>query len=287
MRLGVDFSQWGGNLALPTVECWKGKGVDFAVVQYSALMRQHLSVLEAAGSVDIEAYVYLYWDADQWGQTPMVRTQNALNMAGGPNGFRIKRLWLDAEDSAHPYDEAQLWECVRICERAGMPTGIYTGRWWWVPRTGNSQAFAHLPLWDAHYLSGAPEPDLSLTPPSASHNFNPYGGWAKPEILQWHNTTTFCGHSVDLNVMEDAGIPAEEDYGPMKLNEDGSQRIEGVGKQIVFFNQNVPVLVIGDQAGNFPGRVSKLFGDAYKWLRLSGRRKNGSYAAEFNPEEGD
>lgn len=200
MRLGVDFSEHGGALAPATVECWKNIGVDHAVVQYSGRMDQQLEALAAAGLRDVEGYVYLYWGLSPWGQTPQDRTRAAIALAGG----RIRRLWLDAEDTSHPYDEGQLAECARICEEAGMPAGIYTGRWWWPPQTGDSAAFAHLPLWHAEYLGQAPTPDLSRLPRDFDA-FRPYGGWTKPAIWQWWNTTTLCGHSVDLNA-----IPEEE-----------------------------------------------------------------------------
>lgn len=193
MALGVDFSQYGGALAPSTVECWKQSGVKFSVVQYSERMGQHLDALTAAGGIDIEAYVYLYWGKDPWGQTPQTRTRNALAKAGN----RISRLWLDAEDSTHPYDEGQLAECVEICNELGMATGIYTGRWWWVPQTGDSRAFMHLPLWHAEYT--APNFDA----------FQSYGGWQRPAIWQYQGTTQLCGHSVDLNQREDvAPIPS-------------------------------------------------------------------------------
>jgi len=198
MRLGVDFSQWGGPLLPSTVACWKAQGVDHAVVQYSERMAQHLQVLGDAGGVEIEGYVYLYWGQSPWGQTPADRTRAALAAGRG----RLLRLWLDAEDSTHPYAEDQLQECVEACQSAGVAAGIYTGRWWWEPATGNSQAFAHLPLWHAEYLAQGATPDLSRLPQDFE-SFRPYGGWTRPAIWQWWNTTAFCGHSVDLNAIPD------------------------------------------------------------------------------------
>lgn len=215
MRFGVDFSQHGGALAASTVECWKAKGITHAVVQYSERMRQHLDVLHQAGGIEVEAYVYLYWGLSPWQQTPQDRTRAALAMAGG----RITRLWLDAEDSSNPYREDQLAECVAICEAVGMPTGIYTGRWWWVPRTRNSQAFRHLPLWHAEY---------TINPPADLGNFASYGGWARPVIWQYQGTTTLCGHSVDLNALEDepANPPVQPE--PLPEEDEAMQRVNGI-----------------------------------------------------------
>lgn len=211
MRLGVDFSSWGGALSDATVECWKAQGVDHAVVQYSERMPQHLNVLADAGGIEIEAYVYLYWGASPWGQTPADRVRLALRMM---QGHDIKRLWLDCEDQAQSFRPDQLDECIEVCRAAGMPCGIYTGGWWWRPYTSNSTRYSHLPLWDARYLGEAPTPDLSKMPKDLTGSGG-YGGWEDATIWQWWNTTSLCGHSVDLNALEGVIAPAptpEEDY---------------------------------------------------------------------------
>jgi hypothetical protein len=191
---GIEFSQWGGPLDAGTVECWKSRGVEFAVVQYSAESRAQMDVLQQAG-IKLEGYIYLYWGVSPWNQTPAQRTRLALATFGD----RITRLWLDAEDSTNPYDENQLLECVKVCEDAGMPVGIYTGGWWWKPNTGDSKAFSHLVLWDANYLRTSADADAEFIPDLAS--WKPYGGWTKPEIWQYQGTSTLCGYSVDMNYM--------------------------------------------------------------------------------------
>lgn len=197
VRLGVDFSQWGGNLSRSTVECWKNNGVTHAVVQYSHLMGQHLDALHSVGGIDVEAYVYLYWNNASMG-TPQSRTNRALDVAGN----RISRLWLDAEDTTAPFNANALMECVRICERRGMPVGIYTGKWWWDAHSRGSTAFKDYPLWAAQYLGESPTPNMQRMP-KTTDGFRAFGGWNSPLIWQWHNTTTFCGHSVDLNTVFD------------------------------------------------------------------------------------
>lgn len=265
IKLGVDFSEHGGDLSPLTVECWLNQGVEQAIVQYSARMRQHLDTLKPFSLV-VEGYTYLYWGLSPWNQTPMQRVQNTLALANGDISF----LWLDCEDRLQPFDPWQLSECVRLCEVAGVPCGIYSAAWWWIPYTGNTTAFSRLPLWAAQYLSESPTPDFSKQPASMDI-FRPFGGWVKPDILQWHNTTNFCSHSVDLNVFEDVTpVPVPvPGFGPVWLNTSGSQRIESRGTQIVFFNDNVPVLIIGDDKGAFPGQIKKLFGSSYAWLRSS------------------
>ena len=264
------------------MECWRENGVSHAIVQYSSLMPQQLEVLAQAGAglIEVEAYVYLYWGVDGWGQTPQARTRNALTRAQG----RIRRLWLDCEDSAQPFQEQQLRECVEICQQSGIAPGIYTGRWWWVPRTWNSQAFAHLPLWHAEYLGQAPAPDLMRLPQDFAA-FQPYGGWQTPAIWQWWNTTTFCGHSVDLNAIPYQ--PIEEDE-MANLNPDGSQRIVAEGPFIVTYNGGVAVQRIGSTDGMYPGRMSKRFGGDWLWFRTLDDANPPSLVAPYwSPVEGD
>lgn len=261
MTLAVDFSQWGGPLNPETVECWKSLGVKKAIVQYSHLMEQHIEVLESVGGISIDAYVYLYWNLSPWNQTPQQRTQATLDVADN----RIETLWLDCEDSTYPYNERQLKECEGICNSNGMPAGIYTGRWWWVPHTNNSKSFSHLPLWHAGYQVqgsiGNPNfiPDLST--------FIPYGDWNKPTIWQYQGTCTLCNHSVDLN------FDYEFQSQPPKLqSEDGTYsvifgpdsttaflwngRLTPIGSELIFYDI---IKTLNIQ----PVRVSK---ETFQWM---------------------
>ena len=183
MITGVDFSQWGGRLSQDTIECWKQGGVEFAVVQYSDLMREHLRALKDGG-LSAQIYVYLYWDAD-----PIERTRKALEAT---DGFDVKFVWLDAEDGGGTFTEAKLQAAVDVVQAAGLPCGIYTAPWWWNNKGGGSTAFSGLPLWHAGYVDSEPDFD----------SFQPYGGWARPLVWQWRNTHDFCGHSIDANVAE-------------------------------------------------------------------------------------
>lgn len=276
MRLGVDFSQWGGELRADVVECWKGRGVSHAVVQYSELMDQHIRALQAAGGIDIEAYVYLYWGLSPWGQTPLDRTQAALKRAGG----RVSRLWLDAEDISNPFRADQLAECVAFLEREGMATGIYTGRWFWEPHTGNNLDFRHLPLWHAEYLTTniLAEPERMKAVDFGA--FQSYGGWARPAIWQFQGTASLCGHSVDLNAVDDVVVTPPAPAPPPVAELANGPRKEG--NFVVMYNDGVAVMRWGSTDGRYPGRISKRFGDEYLWLRHDDR-----LLAYWSREEGD
>lgn len=207
MRLGTDFSSYGGPLNYPLLDCWAAQGVRFAGPQYSTLLPQFLTTLKNSPSTtgwSIEPYVYLFWrELDYWG-TPAERVARCISMIKA-SGAIVRRIWIDAEDAAAGMSAAQLLdligEAVNAVEAAGYEAGIYTGRWWWIPYTGNSRRFAHLALWDAYYIHRLPDFDAWL----------PYGGWTRPEIWQWHDTTDLCGHSVDLNSLEDLAPPILEE----------------------------------------------------------------------------
>lgn len=59
------------------------------------------------------------------------------------------------------------------------------------------------------------------------------------------------------------------------------------GKQQILVNEGVEVLKIGDEAGQFPGRIAKNFGGEWFWLRRGTVDQNGEYDVYFSPKEGD
>jgi hypothetical protein len=139
------------------------------------------------GGMTVDTYVYLYW---RYGVGEQVRA--ALEAVAG---YPVGRLWLDCEDatgSRTPEDMVALvGQAVDACGQ--FACGIYTGRWWWAPATGNSSAFSHLPLWHAEYTSGPQVlPDFDT--------FRAYGGWDRPFMWQFQGTTYLCGVGVDLNL---------------------------------------------------------------------------------------
>lgn len=97
-------------------------------------------------------------------------------------------LWLDCEDytdGSYP-DLGVIRQAVEWCERTGIPCGIYTGGWWWKPRTGNSTEFSHLPLWSSNYVGHA-----GLVEPG-------YGGWT----LDTLGGTQWSGNPVDRSTFK-------------------------------------------------------------------------------------
>ena len=198
---GVDFS--AGIPSLATRTAWRdAANIKFAIVQYDApqeMQAQMQAVVD--GGFELEAYVYLYNGLSPWGQTPADRVRAALSYI---DGFPCTRLWLDFEDdrpNAGPVQPQQVREAIGECDLVGMPTGIYTRRFYWRDMAGNTPEFSYLPLWDATYKASAPIPLWHLEPQDMS-GFIPYGGWNRALIHQWHNTTNLDGIGVDLNVRE-------------------------------------------------------------------------------------
>jgi hypothetical protein len=197
MLRAIDVSNYSGPFGPEAVACWRRQGFDHIVcgTQRATVTLQQLEAA-LAGGMSIAAYVYLYWAYDIAAQVQAARETVA--------GYPIERLWLDCEDEAAgrgPDEIVRLiGQAVAACGET--PHGIYTGRWWWVPHTGNSTAFARLPLWHAEYTASP-----GLAP--GFDDFRAYGGWTRPVMWQYQGTTWLCGVSVDLNLREPVAGPTE------------------------------------------------------------------------------
>ena len=210
MSMAIDISHWTGEVTTQQMQCLARRGVRRVSVgaQRRAVARQQLATAVAAG-LEVEAYVYLYLRSDV-----AQRVRAALETV---DGFRVRRLWLDAEDTTSGLSAAEVVERLQRARNAcgDFPAGIYTGAWWWRPRTGDSSAFSDPPLWVAQYdgrrsLDGVPG----------------FGGWRRPRMKQYAANAQLCGVHLDLNWYADA-TPRAGDGFPFdhRLNAwDGSDR---------------------------------------------------------------
>ena len=210
MSMAIDISHWTGEVTTQQMQCLARRGVRRVIVgaQRRAVARQQLATAVAAG-LEVEAYVYLYLRSDV-----AQRVRAALETV---DGFRVRRLWLDAEDTTSGLSAAEVVERLQRARDAcgDFPAGIYTGAWWWRPRTGDSSAFSDPPLWVAQYdgrrsLDGVPG----------------FGGWRRPRMKQYAANAQLCGVHLDLNWYADA-TPRAGDGFPFdhRLNAwDGSDR---------------------------------------------------------------
>ncbi len=199
LQLAVDVSNYSGVISPEQAACLKARGVEHLIAgtQVPSVTRAQIEAARTAG-MSVDAYVYLYWRRDV-----RVEVGRALETVSGlPAG----RLWLDCEDDTGGLPPEEVIELIAAAVEAcgDVPAGIYTGRWWWAPSTGDSGRFSYLPLWHAEYIRSAEErPDFD--------SFPPYGGWTRPAMWQFRGTTPLCGVSVDLNLqeapsMEQAGL---------------------------------------------------------------------------------
>jgi hypothetical protein len=141
-------------------------------------------VLHAAG---IETGGYL-WCYGAW--SPEATVQDSLALL---DGRPCRWLWLDVEDESDPVSREWLERAIAEIRRQGRTPGIYTGRWYWLPRYGDWNPGAA--LWTAEYDQNP-----------AIGTWTPYSGWKYLAGKQYSGSgqqTTFP-FSCDLNVFVDA-----------------------------------------------------------------------------------
>jgi Glycosyl hydrolases family 25 len=212
-----DVSNYSGPLQPESVIAWRDNNdVGLVIVQAidppagypQGVTRQQLQACQDAG-VTTDAYFYLWTNSDV--RADMRRKLLLLE------GFRIGRLWLDAEDTAiapissrraamwAAYQELDLFSANRNLPKAGL----YTANWWINGYLGgDASEFKDRPLWLAQYDSV--EDTNVVTLPS---------GWTSCAIKQYAGTSTLAGvGNVDLNVLSaeeearvNGTVPPEDD----------------------------------------------------------------------------
>lgn len=202
MLYGVDVHpRYQAGIDFPTL---KAQGYTFAAVKATQgtylsvdLFASWISKARAAGLIP-GAYHWIV-AGDGAGQARYFHER--VKAAGGPDGMLIQ---LDCEDNA-TWSDVVAWanEWTRLT--SGHPFLIYTGGWWWRPRTWNGSLLTPY-LWDSHYLTA----DLDTVPddPAAFASRIPadwwapgYGGWGSATFLQFTSKGDAggLGNNVDLN----------------------------------------------------------------------------------------
>lgn len=212
--LALDVSNYTGDLSGEIVSRWREAGVGLVVVQAvdppapypPGVTRQQLAACAQAG-IPTDAYIYLWWSE------PLDRVQERLRLL---DGYDIGRVWLDIEDVQTGWEltseqrAARLAEALSIADAypARARAGIYTARWYWTQRMGNTQRFGDRPLWSAQYDR---VPDVAV--------FTPYGGWTSCMMKQYQTASEFVGSGpVGLNMLSPAEaqrVLGEDDAHPM------------------------------------------------------------------------
>jgi hypothetical protein len=205
LKRAVDFSRFGGNIDQAKIACWKAQGITRVMVQYNTTghFEQALTELTAAGGIEIFGYVGRIIDGIAGPGVPdrVFATRDAIARAAG----RCRVLVQDIEDGSFigtAFNAQQVHDCLAVQAQANVRAMMYTARGYWTSAAGNTTQFSHLQLIDARFLpEGSPWPS-STDGAGTSRPFVAYGGWSKCHQWQWHNTTTLCNHSVDLNVYD-------------------------------------------------------------------------------------
>lgn len=199
--LAVDISNYTSPLTPENLQALKDAGVELVIAQAvdppagfpAGRTRQQVQACIDAG-LTVDVYIWLWFDLD---------TSDIEHKLSLLDGLPIRQLWLDVEDTAAiKYDQAtceqKVTDALALCDAyatsGGQPTGLYTGRWFWVDSRymDNTTAFSGRELWDANYDDVA----------DAALGFVPYGGWTAPRIKQYRGTSELAGISgLDLNVL--------------------------------------------------------------------------------------
>ncbi len=209
MLNAVDMSKYGGELSPGETLCMVNAGVKLAIIgtghpnSLGSWSEQQAAAAMAAGLI-VDGYRWLNLNE------PIVPQMDNAFASMGQQLDRVRMWWIDAEDVSMPgMGPAEVVDAVAdavdYCLQRDVAHGIYTGRWWWVPQTANSEQFAHLPLWNAYY-DGDPDEDGL-----------PYGGWVHSAIEQYQGTTDLCGQSVDLNYAKNLRPPETGDLEELVL----------------------------------------------------------------------
>lgn len=106
-------------------------------------------------------------------------------------GFKLEWVAIDCEDPGNTLDTANTSEFISDAVAAVtyhlIPAWIYTAEYWWRDHTGNTNRFAHIPLWNA---TDDKQPDL---------NSVNYGGWTTPVMEQYNLHGIIQGTEYDFN----------------------------------------------------------------------------------------
>ena len=207
-RRGIDISRYQGS---PDWSAVKGDGIEFVIISTgdgkgtNPLWTSQAQGAQAVG-IEVSLYHFLRFGVPPVEQAALMQSRWSEALA---NGIHPKRYWLDVEDTETKGTLDRVsWLKEIEAGISGIPSGVYTARWYWPEYMGNTAEFSHLLLWDAGYVP---------TEPTADGRPVSYGGWTEAAIWQWSSTGVVAGISghVDMNVSYVAG--EDED---MSLAED-------------------------------------------------------------------
>lgn len=206
---GIDISNFQGEITPALAGTWAAAGVQHVVVRASLerqamrdLARRQMVACKDAG-LSISGYGWYYQSVD-----PADWAQQTLDAYGD---LGLVRVWIDCEETAdvgRPGEIANwLYAWFQTLEAAGMPTGTYTGQWWWDQyMPGVTTSATVRPLWNALYDRVM---DLNV--------WTPYGGWAAPSAKQYADDGMVGGMKLDMDIFDESVVSAAG--GPVDCSE--------------------------------------------------------------------
>ena len=194
----LDISNWDWPTFDPA--CFAESGVRRVIVAGAREQtRTMIRRCQEEGIEVIGVYAFLYFGFTNW-RDPRVQTEHSIAAA---KEYGVPMVWLDCESTPGAGTEpvgqtpatrtAQLRECLRMVEDAGLQAGVYTAAWWWPTYMENTTEFARLPLWHAAYGPGSGPRDPVFTVA--------YGGWSDVAIHQYTSQLQRCGRNRDHNYL--------------------------------------------------------------------------------------
>ncbi|KAJ3439686.1 lysozyme protein [Anaeramoeba flamelloides] len=193
---GFDFSYFQGTPSVTDLKCLKNDGFDFGFVQaqrsngeYNPYIKQVFKNLREAGLKYVDVYIFPNVKEDARGQ--IYKTISKLKEDGV---LTDNMVWLDIEKyewpSSHTTNIKFIEEMIDEVENQykGGKVAIYSSKYSWDAITGGTTKFKDYQLWYAHYDNN-----------ESFSDFEPFGGWTKPNIKQYKDTTSICGTSIDYD----------------------------------------------------------------------------------------
>eukprot|EP01095_Lingulamoeba_sp_RSL-Kostka_P016016 TRINITY_DN761_c0_g1_i1.p1 TRINITY_DN761_c0_g1~~TRINITY_DN761_c0_g1_i1.p1 ORF type:complete len:238 (-),score=54.37 TRINITY_DN761_c0_g1_i1:816-1469(-) len=194
---GFDLSYFQGAVTQSAFDCLSGT-YDFGIIEatagtggYNNNLQSDVSKCKAAG---MNCDVYIFPDTSQNAASSITTIVNKMISEGV---LTNNMIWMDIESTASWSTSCSsnvnwLSEAISTAESlykgCGLSTciGIYSSSSQWSPIMCGSTDFKNHQLWYAHYDGN----------PSFS-DFEPFGGWTKPNIKQYQGTTSTCGTQID------------------------------------------------------------------------------------------
>lgn len=182
--------------------CLYASGVRRLVVgcQDERIARAMIDAATSEGIDVIALYALVYFGGSSWHLFDDVEACLRVQADYGVRAIALDAeidaatIWPEQPSPAGPSQRnGELLRCRRMVEAAGGRALVYTNASWWVPRHGNTTAFADLGLWYPHYGWGG-----TLRTPIREVAF---GGWTSCVAHQAGSTYEVCGRGRDVNYL--------------------------------------------------------------------------------------